>query len=49
MSRQIPPKLLREILDRNNECFLSEGKLVVDGGRWTYVSVLCHAGGNGRG
>jgi hypothetical protein len=40
MSFMIPPKLLREILDRNNECYLSDGKLVVDGGHWTYVSVL---------
>ena len=40
MSFLIPPKLLREILDRNNEVYLNDGRLVVDGGHWCYVSVL---------
>lgn len=36
----IPPKLLREITTRHNECEISEKCLLVDGGKFKYVTSL---------
>lgn len=36
----IPPKLLAELVKTHNDCHVSEGKLRVDGGRFTYLMSL---------
>jgi len=40
ISFMINPKLLREIIDRNNECFVTPTKLTVDGNKYIYTTVL---------
>lgn len=39
----ISPVLLQEIVRKHNECELTEDKLIVDGGKWKYVSCLSKA------
>ncbi len=36
----ISPKLLSDITRRHNDCFISDKRLKVEGGKWTYVSCL---------
>lgn len=36
----IPPKMLADIVRRHHECVIGKGRLMVDGGKFTYVSCL---------
>ena len=36
----ISPKILREIVAKHNDVFLSETRLKVDGGKWVYCTVI---------
>ena len=38
------PKMLVELAKRGNECEVAEGKLKVDGGKWTYVTATSAPG-----
>lgn len=40
LSFYVPPRVLGEIVDRHNECQIDEEKLKVDGGRWSYFTIL---------
>ena len=40
VSFRIPPGVLRELCKKNTPCDLMEGKMLINGGRWTYVSCL---------
>lgn len=44
MSFLISPRLLREILDRNNECHIQDDRLIVSGNKWVYASILVKNG-----
>jgi hypothetical protein len=36
----IPPKLLLDITTKTNDCFISPGRLKIDGGKFEYVTCL---------
>lgn len=40
MSFMISPKLLSQLTTKHNECVLGKGRLMVDGGKYIYVTVL---------
>lgn len=40
VSFSISPKLLLEVTRKHNECEIGKDRLIVDGGKWKYVTVL---------
>jgi hypothetical protein len=40
MSFSIPPKLLIDVSEKSQDCFIAPGRLKVDGGSFTYVTCL---------
>ena len=40
MSFMVSPKLLREILDRNNEVHIQSDRMIVGSDKWVYASIL---------